>query len=145
MIGTAAPRALDEEEVAAAVPMENGDDPRAFLEALATLLRETVLRFEETVGQITHKVTSNGAQPDRDLIVTLQNFDLLQQEFAALGNTLALYAATANRRIAARDDRHPRDVIATISIADLQDRFLKRLYGESVSTADALAEGEEIF
>jgi len=119
-------------------------DVKAFLDALGTLLRDTVMRFEDTVARITDMFMSSGGRADRDLIVTLQNFDLLQQEFAALGEALALYASMTSKLGIGDEDRRQlgRDVIAKISVADLKERFLRAFDGDSVDlTADV--EGEE--
>jgi hypothetical protein len=119
-------------------------DVKAFLDALGTLLRDTVMRFEDTVARITDMFLSSGGRADRDLIVTLQNFDLLQQEFAALGEALALYASMTSKLGIGDEDRRQlgRDVIAKISVADLKERFLRAFDGDSVDLT-ANVEGEE--
>jgi hypothetical protein len=119
-------------------------DVKAFLDALGTLLRDTVMRFEDTVTRITDMFMSSGGRADRDLIVTLQNFDLLQQEFAALGEALALYASMTSKLGIGDEDRRQlgRDVIAKISVADLKERFLRAFDGDSVDLT-ANVEGEE--
>ena len=119
-------------------------DVKAFLDALGTLLRDTVMRFEDTVARITDMFMSSGGRADRDLIVTLQNFDLLQQEFAALGDALALYASMTSKLEIGDEDRRQlgRDVIAKISVADLKERFMRAFDGDSVDLT-ANVEGEE--
>jgi hypothetical protein len=107
-----------------------GDDVGAFLATVATTLRETVTRLESTVGRITETVVTRSAQVDRELVVTLQDFDRLQQEFAALGDLIAHCAATSGARSGtAWIDHHGRKAIAAISVADLKDRFLRHLDG----------------
>jgi|EndMetStandDraft_8_1072994.scaffolds.fasta_scaffold157739_2 hypothetical protein len=127
---------------------EANEDVKAFLDALAALVRDTVVRFEETVGRVTDMVMPGGCRKaDRDLIVTLQNFDRLQQEFAALGEALSRYASATNR-LSDGDTDHRQlghEVVSSICMADLKERFLhqlRELQGDAVdATADA--EGEE--
>jgi hypothetical protein len=136
------------DEAAVQVRPELNEDVQAFLGALATLLRDTVLRFEETVGRISNMIVPNGGRrADRELIVTLQNFDRLQQEFAALGDALARYASMTNRLSIADAARHQvgREVIAEISIADLKERFLRELQGDAADFLDSSNGDEEIF
>jgi hypothetical protein len=107
-----------------------GDDVGAFLATVATTLRETVSQLESTVGRITETVVTRSAQVDRELVVMLQDFDRLQQEFAALGDLIAHCAATSGARSGtAWIDHHGRMAIAAISVADLKDRFLRHLDG----------------
>jgi hypothetical protein len=109
---------------------EAHQDVKAFLDALAALVRDTVSRFEDTVGRVTGMIMPGGARrADRDLIVTLQNFDRLQQEFAALGEALARYAAETNRLKASGKDHREvgHEVVASICMADLKERFLRQL------------------
>jgi hypothetical protein len=135
-------------EMATPAGPDRNEDVQAFLGALATLLRDTVLRFEETVGRITTMIVPNGGRrADRELIVTLQNFDRLQQEFAALGDALARYASMTSRLSVAENTRHQvgREVIAEISIADLKERFLRELQGDAADFMDPANGDEEIF
>jgi hypothetical protein len=127
---------------------EANEDVKAFLDALAALVRDTVGRFEETVGRVTGMIMPGGSRKaDRDLIVTLQNFDRLQQEFAALGEALARYAAATSRPSDGEKDHRQlgHEVVSEICMADLKVRFLQQLrelQGDAVdATADA--EGEE--
>ena len=104
------------------------NDVGAFLAVFAALLLDNVVRLEETVGGVTDLVMGNG-HPSREMIVTLQNFDRLKQEFEALGDALTRYAAVSNKSsdgvtgLAALE----RNVISGITVADLKDRRLNRL------------------
>ena len=68
-------------------------------------------------------------RPDRELIVTLQSFDRLKQEFEALGDALTRYAGSTNDVPLAGEERAQlgQDVIAAITVHDLKDRLLRRL------------------
>lgn len=104
-------------------------DIAALLGVLATLFLDNVRELEDTVARVTDLVTRDG-RPDRELIVTLQSFDRLKQEFEALSGALARYADSTNTLPAAGDGpREPfgRDVIHEITLADLKERFLDRL------------------
>jgi hypothetical protein len=104
---------------------ESTNSAGAFLAVFAALLLDNVLRLDETVGRVTDLVMGSG-KPDRDLIVTLQSFDRLKQEFEALGDALTRYAEATN---ASGEERAQleQNVIAEITVADLKTRLLRRL------------------
>lgn len=125
--------ALNIEPEAAPEPSSAPDgalsDVAALLGVLATLFLDNVRELEDTVARVTDLITRDG-RPDRELIVTLQSFDRLKQEFEALSGALARYADSTNLLPAAGDGpREPfgRDVIHEITLADLKERFLDRL------------------
>ena len=110
---------------------ESANDVGAFLAVFAALLLDNVLRLEETVGRVTDLVMGNG-RPDREMIVTLQSFDRLKQEFEALGDALTRYAEATNATPLGGEERAQLEqtVIAAITVADLKDRLLRRLQDE---------------
>jgi len=107
---------------------ESADNVGAFLAVFAALLLDNVLRLEETVGRVTDLIMSSG-RPDRELVVTLQSFDRLKQEFEALGDALTRYAESTNEVPPDGDERIQlgEEVISGITVADLKDRLLHRL------------------
>lgn len=107
---------------------ESANNVGAFLAVFAALLLDNVLRLEETVGRVTDLVMGSG-RPDRELIVTLQSFDRLKQEFEALGEALTRYAEATNATPLRGEQRAQleQNVIAEITVADLKDRLLRRL------------------
>lgn len=107
---------------------DSANDVGAFLSVFAALLLDNVLRFEETASRVTKLVMSSG-RPDRELIVTLQGFDRLKQEFEALGDALTRYAESTNDLPHVGEERAQlgRDVVTAITVADLKDRLLRRL------------------
>jgi hypothetical protein len=107
---------------------EPANDVGAFLAVFAALLLDNVLRLEETVGRVTDLVMASG-RPGREIIVTLQNFDRLKQEFEALGDALTRYAEATNATPLGGKERVQleQNVIAAISVADLKDRLMRRL------------------
>jgi precorrin-6B methylase 1 len=119
----------------------------AFLLATARALRETVSRFEVTTARITEKVMAQSTQADRDLVVMLQDFDRLQQEFAALAELFI--RATANSEESWLDengDSHPaREAIATVSLAELKDRLTRHLGILRIDMGVASMEEEVVF
>ena len=107
---------------------ETANDAGAFVAVFAALLLDNVLRLEETVGRVTDLVMGNG-RPDREMIVTLQSFDRLKQEFEALGEALTRYAEATNAAPLGGEERAQLEqtVIGAITVADLKDRLLRRL------------------
>lgn len=105
------------------------DEIRTFLGVMAVALRETVAGFEETTARVIDLVTVRAGRADRDLVVALQNFDRLQQEFATFADVFNLAAAKSHESwVRTAGDGHPvEDAIAKIPIADLKDRLLRHL------------------
>ena len=101
-----------------------------FIAVFAALLLDNVLRFEEIVGRVTDLVMGS-VRPDRDLVVALQSFDRLKQEFEALGEALTRYAEATNSTALDGEERSQIEqrVISAITVADLKDRLLNRLRG----------------
>jgi len=120
-------------------------DIAALLGVLATLFLDNVRELEDTVARVTELITRDG-RPDRELIVTLQSFDRLKQEFEALSGALARYAESTNMLPATSDGpREPfgRDVIHDITLADLKERFLDRLENGAGTALQPLPEPPE--
>lgn len=117
-------------------------DLNAFLPALAGMLRETVSRFEDTANRVSDLVIQQREQASLDLIVALQDFDRLHQEFSALGDALLRYiAATDPSTVPVQDGVTGQDVIAGILLEDMRQRLLRRL--QSKPTADELVDEQE--
>lgn len=111
----------------------SGAELDAFLPALAGVLRETVARFEDTAGRVSDLVIQQREQASLDLIVALQDFDRLQQEFSALGDALLRYiAATDPTTVPAQDGVTGQDVIGGILLEDMKQRLLRRLKARPV-------------
>jgi hypothetical protein len=107
----------------------------AFVAVFAALLLDNVVHLEETVARVTDLVMSSG-KPSRDLVVTLQSFDRLKQEFEALGDALTRYAEShATPMGGAERAQLEQDVIADISVADLKERLLRRLQDDLPAVA----------
>jgi hypothetical protein len=97
------------------------------LKVLSTLFLDNVRHLEDTVSQVTDLITRDGL-PDKELIVTLQSFDRLKQEFEALGGALAHYADAAKGPLSGEAlAQFGRQVIGTIALADLRVRLLDKL------------------
>ncbi len=123
------------------------NDIGAFFAAVAALQRETVLRFEGTVGRLTGLAMNGASATDRDLIMTLQDFDRLQQEFAALGEMLARFGMIMGSFLSSHNlsDHLDRHVIADISISDLKERLLRHYRGEADELEPSTVLDEAIF
>jgi hypothetical protein len=115
---------------------DSADNVGAFLAVFAALLLDNVLRLEETVSRVTDLIMSSG-RPDRELVVTLQSFDRLKQEFEALGDALTRYAESTNAVPVAGEERIQlgEEVIGAITVADLKDRLLFRLKEQPLDSA----------
>jgi hypothetical protein len=107
---------------------EDTSETGAFLAVFAALLLDNVVRLDDTVGRVTDIVIGSG-NPSREMIVTLQSFDRLKQEFEALGDALTRYAEATNKSVLNGDElaQLERRVISGITVADLKDRLLSRL------------------
>lgn len=122
-------------------------DVGAFLAALATLLRETIVNFEQTVGRISEIVVKQSGSANRDLIVSLQDFDRLQQEFVTLVDVLARLASTPSG-LWSHDERithSGRDAIAAIAMSDIKERLVHHLEGRVTGLASSPMPDDEIF
>jgi hypothetical protein len=123
-----------------------GDDVAAFLDTLATVLRETVGRLEGTVGRVSEMVLVRSGPAERELIVTLQDFDRLQQEFAALVDVIAHCAATSGSWSGESwADHHGRKAVAAISLEDLKQRFLGLLEGAPIEIGASETSDDVVF
>jgi hypothetical protein len=129
------------------VAKKNLDGDAVFLAAMATTFRETVARFEATVGQITDIAVVQSARTDRDLVVALQEFDRLQQEFTALCEILAKLAAkgSAVSLDGTEASQWNKDVIGSVPVAALKDRLERHLLVSAVLHLDPSATAEETY
>ena len=112
------------------------------LAAIAISFRESITSLEDTVAKITDLVVTQFGS-DRNLVMALQNFDRLQQEFSTLGEVVALVSTARGR---APDDESGVDefcnlVIDSISIAELKERIAYHF--KTVGDDPALLEDSE--
>jgi hypothetical protein len=116
-------------EAASTRPQFSVDGVATFLVAVATVLREAATRFEETSSRITESVTSRPDLADRELVVRLQDFDRLLQEFVSLADVLSRAAGKSDQSWLHVDGAaHPaEDAVAAISIADVKERLMRQL------------------
>lgn len=137
-------------EASAALP-ESGDgapdDFKTFVAAIAVVLRETVAGFEDTVARVTDITVHRNGQADRELVVALQDFDRLQQEFATLSEVLTKLSAISGAAPTAHDTVHDRDheVLAVISVADLKDRLARHLRSLMLDLSASKVSEETVF
>ena len=123
------------------------DDVGTFLAAMATALRETVARLETTVDRITEIAAMRPGRADREAVVTLQDFDRLQQEFAAIAEVLNQAADKSGETWLRTDnDDHPaQDLISAVSLADLKERLLRHLGGPMTDLFELPTFDEAVF
>lgn len=127
----------------------NSDLPLAkLLAAVASILRDSTGRFEQTSDRIAQLVVS----PEKsgsgvDIIVALQEFDRLRQDFEAIESILAGCAKVIERP-AATETPHPlRDVVGKVPVVDFKTRLSRRLtwVSREANTADMPFVEEAIF
>jgi len=97
------------------------------LAALASILRDSTGRFEETSDRIAQLVLARETGSGVDIIVALQEFDRLRQDFEAIEGILAGCAQAIERPAANDVGRSFRDVIAGIPVVDFKNRLARRL------------------
>lgn len=106
----------------------DGDLPLpTVLAALASILRDSTGRFEETSDRIAQLVVARETGSGVDIIVALQEFDRLRQDFEAIESILAGCAQIIERAASPDASRAFRDVIADISVVDFKNRLARRL------------------
>jgi hypothetical protein len=117
------------------------------LAALASILRDSTGRFEATSDRITQLVVARETGNGVDIIVALQEFDRLRQDFDAIESILA-GCAKAIGRPAATVPGHPlRDAIAEVPVVDFKNRLARRLawVAQDLNKEDAPFVEEAIF
>jgi hypothetical protein len=96
------------------------------LHAVATVLNETLDRFEAASGEVTQTVLTGGTPADHELIVALQNFDRIYQEFSAIKSMIS-HCATASEQGSGPSDDWKHEAIAGITLTDVRQRLLNCL------------------
>jgi hypothetical protein len=117
------------------------------LATLASILRDSTGRFEETSDRIAQLVVARETGSGVDIIVALQEFDRLRQDFEAIEGILAGCAQAIERAAANESGRRLRDVIGEIPVVDFKNRFARRLawVSQEIETADTAFVEEAIF
>jgi hypothetical protein len=140
-----APAGDDDEDNSALATKDYIPSLSALLSALSTVLGDTLSRFETISSRVTQRVLTRGDAADHDLIVALQDFDRLQQEFASLGDVISHCATVScSMEFGDYDASTGHSVIADITLSDLKTRFLKHLQDSVIETAPA-GDDEKIF
>jgi hypothetical protein len=117
------------------------------LSAISEVMGDTIRRFEEISARITQIVLTKGRNSHHELIVELQAFDRLQQEFTAFSNAIARCAAAGNDLPwnSDQDARLRSEVIAAISVAELRGRLLRRFEDDVTMDLSSSPDDEAIF
>jgi hypothetical protein len=113
------------------------------LAALASILRDSTGRFEETSDRITQLVVARESGSGVDIIVALQEFDRLRQDFEAIEGILAGCAQVIERATTGEQGHPLRDVIAEVPVVDFKNRLARRLAWVSQETSTDVAFVEE--
>jgi hypothetical protein len=98
------------------------------LAAVASILRDSTGRFEETSDRIAQLVvaretTNSGV----DIIVALQEFDRLRQDFDAIESILAGCAKVIERPAVPEAAQPFREVVAEVPVVEFKTRLARRL------------------
>lgn len=148
MSGLPAPSGPTQEVTTAHHDVSHSDDIKTFVAAIAVVLRETVAGFEDTVARITDIAVPKNGRADRDLVVALQDFDRLQQEFATLSEVLTKLAAvapdTGSKAVEAAHE-HSGEVMDVVSVADLKDRLGRHLRSLMLDHSASKVSEETVF
>ena len=117
------------------------------LAALASILRDSTGRFEETSDRITQLVVARESGSGVDIIVALQEFDRLRQDFEAIEGILAGCAQVIERARGSEAVHPLRDVIAEIPVVDFKNRLARRLawVAQEADSSDLAFVEEAIF
>ncbi|MCC6779793.1 MAG: hypothetical protein IT537_24695 [Hyphomicrobiales bacterium] len=95
--------------------------------ALAGIMHETAVRFEETSSRVAQLVLGDAEDEGRDLISTLQDFDRLRQELAAISDVLSGCVGDQEEAIRHDPEAGVRALVDSVPVADLRRRLLARL------------------
>jgi hypothetical protein len=126
----------------------DADPPRPkVLATLASILRDSTGRFEETSDRIAQLVVARETGSGVDIIVALQEFDRLRQDFEAIEGILAGCAEAIERAAANQTVRPLREVIGEIPVVDFKTRFARRLawVSQEIESPDTAFVEEAIF
>ena len=117
------------------------------LATLASILRDSTGRFEETSDRIAQLVAARETGSGVDIIVALQEFDRLRQDFEAIEGILAGCAEAIERAAANQAVRPLREVIGEIPVVDFKTRFARRLawVSQEIETIDSAFVEEKVF
>ena len=119
----------------------------ALLFAVSTVLSDTLVRFETISGGVTEQVLTRGSAADHDLIVALQDFDRLQQEFAALSEVISLCARVSSNVDGTNGDHGSfgHDAIAKVPLADVKNSLMRNFRSNTADSAAPIVDEEQVF
>lgn len=121
-------------------------DSAEFIAGLASLLQGTVERLDETAGRVTSFLAGRVERLDRDLVVALQDFDRIQQEFSALSRAFTRSVEPLKEASSAGLSlpRARQDAMAAIAVSNLRDRLAKYLQRELDQRTGRDADGIDV-
>ena len=94
------------------------------LNAVSTVLHETLDRFENASGKVTQTVLTRGNPADHELIQALQNFDRIHQEFSAIKHMINHAATASSEGRLADHSQWGQDAVNGITLTDVKQRLL---------------------
>jgi hypothetical protein len=122
-----------------------GEPPErlAVLSAVDATLRDTIARFREVSGRVTEIVLAEGDRANPEIIVMLQDFDRLEQQFVALSDVLA--SCNEAWQIPGDPQRAAADAVNGITLADLKANLLSRVKNETLLMTTSAAARDQVF
>jgi hypothetical protein len=113
------------------------------LNAVNTVLHETLDRFEQASGKVTQTVLTRGNPGDYELIEALQSFDRLHQEFSAFKSMITHCATATAEGSVPGEVPCGAEAVANITLTDIKQRLLTCL-GEMSQPAEEVID-EAVF
>jgi len=117
------------------------------LSELSAVLCDVVVRFEETTSQVTEAIAFSRCEVSRELVVTLQDFDRLRQEYLAVAKVIGRIGTCLERAVAGDVEAEAQcaEAITEVPIAELRKRLMACLAGQAGGPAPSLAGDEAMF
>jgi hypothetical protein len=117
------------------------------LAVLASLLRETTSRFERTSDRVAQLALAREAGAAVELIIAMQDFDRLRQDFDCIAGALRRCAELAESEAGEPQPALLKDIIAEIPVTEFRNRLLQCLAWTSYTAgaADAGFDQEVVF
>ena len=115
------------------------------LNAVSTVLHETLDRFENASGKVTQTVLTRGNPADHELIQALQNFDRIHQEFSAIKHMINHAATASSEGRLADHSQWGQDAVNGITLTDVKQRLLACMRERPVESAVEPAGEDAVF
>jgi hypothetical protein len=109
------------------VPADCNPSLSMLLAVLASMLRENTSRFERTSDRVAQLAVAREAGAAVELIIAMQDFDRLRQDFDCIAGVLRRCSEQAENDPEGRQPMSMQTIIAEIPVADFRIRLLQSL------------------